>query len=452
MATTGLWPIKSSLRNVLDYAANPDKTTDKSYLDNDLAAVIEYASADEKTDKKMYVSGINCIPPLALETMNGTKKRFGKEGGNVAYHGYQSFESGEVTAKEAHEIGMETAKRLWGDEYEVLVTTHLNTENIHNHIVVNSVSFKTGKKFKNKISDHRRMREISDEVCREHNKSVIENAPFYKSDKKEYWLHKAGKLTRRDVLRKDIDYAISSSSNMHAFESIMKSMGYRYARGPQYKHPSIKADGWERAIRFDSLGKEYCFDRIPERILEERSSYSAYQIAFRQYHRKPMYEMEKVLRDSKYMSGIQVTLMLFTELLKLVTGNNIGQETPKPLSPELRAACAFLDKYMAQRYLTQKYELETREDVSRFIVEKDEVMQGLYEERKRTDNKIRRCKDPEEKEILQAKRRAISKELKPIRKEFNTAKDILISLPKVEELLQKEYQLEKKLAERKRER
>ena len=97
--------------------------------------------------------------------MMTTKRRFGKLGGNVAYHGFQSFATGEVTPEEAHSIGMETARRIWGGEYEIVVTTHLNTDNLHNHIIVNSVSFKTGRKFENHISDHHRLREISDEIC-----------------------------------------------------------------------------------------------------------------------------------------------------------------------------------------------------------------------------------------------------------------------------------------------
>ena len=110
--------------------------------------------------------------------MMATKRRYGKTGGNVAYHGYQSFRSGEVTPKEAFEIGLETARRMWGKDYEIVVTTHLNTDNLHNHFVINSVSFNTGLKFENHISDHRRLREISDAVCKEYGKSVIEGSKF----------------------------------------------------------------------------------------------------------------------------------------------------------------------------------------------------------------------------------------------------------------------------------
>ncbi len=154
MATTGFWAVKDRLKEVIDYAENPDKTIDKKYVDSDLYTALQYVSDDKKTDKRMYVSGINCNAKRAYERMTATKKRFGKTGGNVAYHGYQSFQTGEATPEEAHKIGMETAKRMWENEYEIVVTTHLNTDNVHNHFIVNSVSFKTGRKFENHISNH----------------------------------------------------------------------------------------------------------------------------------------------------------------------------------------------------------------------------------------------------------------------------------------------------------
>ena len=225
MATAGFWPVKSRLKEVIDYAENPDKTIDKKYVDADLYAALQYVSNDGKTDKRMYVSGINCNAKRAYERMTATKKRFGKTGGNVAYHGYQSFQTGEVTPEEAHKIGMETARRMWGGNYEIVVTTHLNTDNVHNHFVVNSVSFKTGRKFENHISDHYRLREISDAVCLDYGKSVLKEANFYDGDKKEYWLKKKGNMTHRELLKSDIDAAISQSTNFKAFEIRLKDMG-----------------------------------------------------------------------------------------------------------------------------------------------------------------------------------------------------------------------------------
>lgn len=83
----------------------------------------------------MFVSTINCSKQDPYGDMMATKRRFGKLGGNVAFHAFQSFKTGEVTPEEAHAIGLETARRMWGDEYQIVVTTHLNTENVHNHMV-----------------------------------------------------------------------------------------------------------------------------------------------------------------------------------------------------------------------------------------------------------------------------------------------------------------------------
>ena len=164
---------------MIDYAKNPDKTTDPKYLDEDLRRILAYTENDRKTDRRMFVSTINCSKQDPYGAMMATKRHFGKLGGNVAYHGFQSFKTGEVTLEEAHAIGMETVRRMWGDEYQIVVTTHLNTENVHNHIVVNSVSFKTGRKFENHVSDHYRLREISDAICAARGKSVLKVASFY---------------------------------------------------------------------------------------------------------------------------------------------------------------------------------------------------------------------------------------------------------------------------------
>ena len=107
MATTGFWPVKNRLKEVIEYARNPDKTIDKKILDEDIYAALRYVENDKKTDQTMYVSGINCPKQKAYEYMMATKRRYGKLGGNVAYHGYQSFVSGEVTPEEAHQIGLE---------------------------------------------------------------------------------------------------------------------------------------------------------------------------------------------------------------------------------------------------------------------------------------------------------------------------------------------------------
>ena len=133
MATTGFWPVKNHLREVLAYADNPEKTTGPNALEFDLLQTLHYAADKQKTDDCVYVTALNCPKQKAYESMMTTKRRYGKMGGNVAYHGFQSFREGEVTAEQALAIGRETAKRMWGDKYEVLIAVHQNTDNLHNH-------------------------------------------------------------------------------------------------------------------------------------------------------------------------------------------------------------------------------------------------------------------------------------------------------------------------------
>lgn len=177
MATTSIWRVKGWLGKLVVYVENPDKTTNpKFYTDEDMAEqdgqelsdVIRYAVNSRKTQKAdnedctvvhRFVSGINCSPSTARDEMLAVKKRFGKENGTVAYHGYQSFAPGEATPEMAHEIGMKLAARLWGDRYQVIVATHLDKENhLHNHFVLNTVSFVDGIKY------HRTKRIIT--ICR----------------------------------------------------------------------------------------------------------------------------------------------------------------------------------------------------------------------------------------------------------------------------------------------
>lgn len=134
MATTKIWPIKDSLKRVVDYASNPEKTSK-----DDLEAVIKYAMNGEKTgdndEQACYVTGINCFAETAFDEMSNTQKHYGKCGGNVAYHCYQSFKPGEVTPELCHQLGVELARRMWGDRYQVLVATHLDRDHLHNHLV-----------------------------------------------------------------------------------------------------------------------------------------------------------------------------------------------------------------------------------------------------------------------------------------------------------------------------
>ena len=134
MAVTKIWTIKDSLQRVLDYAANPDKTEYDA-----LAQTLHYAENDAKTklnESAQLVTGIHCRANHAWEDMRAVQERFGKTDGVVALHAYQSFREGEVTPEQCHEIGVALARKVWGKRFQVLVATHMNTDNLHNHFVI----------------------------------------------------------------------------------------------------------------------------------------------------------------------------------------------------------------------------------------------------------------------------------------------------------------------------
>ena len=450
MATTGFWPVKGQLKDVIDYAQNPDKTTDRKFLDDDLYQTLRYAENDSKTDRKMYVSAINCPKQRAYESMIATKRRFGKLGGNVAYHGYQSFAEGEVTPEEAHRIGMATAKRMWGKDYEVVVTTHLNTENIHNHFVVNSVSIHTGRKFENHISDHYRLREISDEICRNLGKSVLENATFYGGDKGAYWAKKSGKLTHREILKRDVEHCLSLSRSPEDLITRLKSLGYEIRNGYDGRNISVIAPGWQRTVRLSSIG--YTKDVLNEWLAENREDVYFYQWRNANPVRKatPLLVLEIEFRKAQRMDGLTLIFAIFIELLRLCIGS-VEQQKNRPLSPMLREEVRKLDQYIEDYKLLCTENIGTAEELSLFSEGLQQKITELESQRNSIRNRIRRA-SPNDTSALKTQAKEITQQISPMRSQLKSAQRIAERVEPMRQLLNQERQMEQKERNRIRER
>ena len=445
MATTGFWPVKSRLKEVIDYANNPNKTTDKRYLDEDLYATLRYAQNDKKTDQTMYVSAINCPKQRAYQCMMTTKHRYRKFGGNVAYHGFQSFKTGEVTPDEAHQIGIETAKRMWKD-YEVVVTTHLNTDNIHNHLVVNSVSFRTGRKFENHVSDHYKLREISDLICKERGKSVLPPSKFKGSSKKEYWVKKNGGMTHRDILRKDIDSIIKNSIMWTHFKENLKGFGYEIVRDDDYEHISVKAEGWKRPVRLDSLGNNYTIDAIERRM--ERNLETTNYAAIYRIRKSPLLQLERELEFEINHSYDTATILIDTvfyillQLLKLTRDINAWGEGGQAHSPLLREALTFERQLKKEYSFLKNNNIKTVSELTTFCREKESEIAALEAERSKIRNSNRRPKTPQERQEKLKAAREITKKIKPLREQLKMADSALERFPKAWDLLKTEHDIE----------
>lgn len=254
MATTKIWAIKDSISRVISYAKNPDKTTF-----SDLKQVLKYAENEEKTidknEKTMYVTGVNCNSKTAYEEMTAVQDRFDKHTGNIAYHAYQSFKTGEVSPELAHKIGVELAEKMWS-EYQVVVATHFNTGTYHNHFVINSVNIFTGKKFNCNKGAYYRFRELSDELCRKYDLTVIEK-PKGKTPRSIYFAEKQGEPTKYNVMRQAIDEAMEMCINYEQFKKIMLKKGYIINDDYNRKYPTIRSINDKKAVRMYHLGENY---------------------------------------------------------------------------------------------------------------------------------------------------------------------------------------------------
>lgn len=275
MAVTAIWPIKGRVDKVINYARNPEKTTEAGLPElaslhtvNDL---VEYAADEMKTECRSYVSCLNCREDTAAAQFMETKRLWGKLDGRVCYHGYQSFQADEVNAETAHEIGVKLAEELWGDRFEVVVATHCNTGHYHNHFVINSVSFMDGYKFYNSPADYAWMREVSDRLCREYAISVIQYPGRQTKNYAEWQAERSGRPTHRGSIRADIDRAIRAATTERDFLRVMGEMGYQikvYGKdGKPLKYPALKPPGAKGYFRFHKLGEGYTLDEIRERIL-----------------------------------------------------------------------------------------------------------------------------------------------------------------------------------------
>ena len=443
MAVTGFWPVFKNLKATLDYADNPDKTTAPDYLDEDLYAALRYAENDDKTDRKMFVGGINCSAQNAYAEMIAVQRRFGLRGKVVGYHGIQSFREGEVTPEQAFAIGKETARKMWGDRYQVLVTVHLNTDNVHCHFVVNPVSFKDGAKFKNKIGDHKELRKISDTICREHELSVLENSDFYsKGKKKEYWVHKAGKQTHRDMLRRDVEEALAKCGSFREIEYYLKCLGYRFQRDFHYAHPSVIVDGWQRPVRIDSIGPQYSREAIRERCLENQRKPGLYGYAYPQWKRAPLLAIEYHLRQAQRKDTVTLLFEIFIELLKICTGSNIEKADQHPLSPAMRAEVRKLDQYLEEYKLLCDRHIESPKELLSFQEGLTAKISELEGQRYTLRLKLRRVKSPVEEAALKERCKEITKEITPLRRDRKTVLRIAEHIPKIQELLDAERKTE----------
>ena len=243
MAVTKIKAIRGTLSNAIAYILNP-----------------------EKTDEKLLVSSYGCASETAAREFEWTRKIAEQKGMNpvriIARHVIQSFEVGEVTPELAHEIGKQFADEILGGKYEYVLTTHIDKDHVHNHLIFNAVDFVDYHAYKSYKRIYYDMREVSDRLCKENGLSVIPPSQNKGMGYKEYTEAKRG-TSWKQKLKQTIDRLVITAKDYDDFLRLMQEAGYEIKTG---KYISFRAEGQERFTRSKTIGENYTEERIKERI------------------------------------------------------------------------------------------------------------------------------------------------------------------------------------------
>ena len=451
MATTSIWRVNGWLGKVLIYIENPDKTENPASFEKPdmdtkeaqgLSDVIEYAIQQKKTGKvtvddenvpvmQRFVSGVNCSPTTARDEMMAVKKRFGKEEGTVAYHGYQSFAPGEATPEMAHEIGLRLAKALWGEKYQVLVATHLDKSNhLHNHFVVNTVSFIDGIKYHRTEKDYYDMQRESDRLCREYGLSVIEHPQRGKSKHYGEWrAEQEGRPTYLSLIKADVDAAIRQSMTERQFFYRLRQMGYDIKVGKDITVRAPGRDSGRKLMR--NLGEAYSLENIRRRILAQRRP---------QREEAPEPKRCRLLGDlkqAKKATGFRALYFHYCYLLGVFPQkqNRPPRRVPHALREDLIRAQELTD----EARLLSRHRIDTLEQLNAYQSDLKSRLSSITEQRKSLYRKLRTkavLADPAGQEHIRAEISELSAQIKELRREVKLCEDIALRSTSIKDKIQ----------------
>lgn len=430
MAVTAIWSIKGRVDKVIRYTANPDKTRnmdlDESVQYHTVGNVIEYSADALKTEKQFYVSGVNCdsAPQGAAEQFMRTKKLWNKTGGIVCFHGYQSFAPNEVEPHEAHAIGVELARRLWGERFEVLVSTHLNTDAYHNHFVLNSVSFADGMRYYDQKATYTKMREISDAICREYGISVITKP---KRDKTrnigEKKAEQGGRYTVRGQIKRDIDFAVEQNISWKFFSRTLEELGYVVEKRGSFMR--VRPDSSTKFFRLDKLGEGYTEQDILDRLDEN-------------YMLSRMRKYVPYVPDKKNKpQGLYALYLYYQYLLgNLPKTRPHNEQAYEAIREDVKRA----RMYSEEAKLLGKYGVHTHEDLKAFTERISKEYKALAVERQSYRNKLRHMTDGKAMRSVKAEINARTDRMGIIRKEMKYCEDIALRSGTVEAVVNTIYE------------
>lgn len=370
MAYDKIIPIHRRLDHCLAYAVNEHKT--------ELATALDYIGNEQKTVlpcESRLLTGINCNAETAYREMQETKRRWDKRGGILGYHIIHAYAPGEVTPQEAHEAGVEFARRLLGEKYEAVVATHLDRKHLHCHIVFNSVSLVDGGKYRSDFKSYfGTLRSTSNAVSHERGLSVIE--PERRGKHYAEWdAEQHGRPTVRGAIRTDVDAAILRARSFSDFFALLRTRGYEVKT--QGKYLAVKPSGASRYVRLKSLGEDYSEDAIRTRLAVPRAERSTP----RQPEQKPStakrYRAHAPMPPRKKVKGFHALYLYYCYLLR---GRRSKRARPAPFP--IRQEAAKLRRYQRQFQFLRENRIETMQELSMLHDALQAQIDALTERRK----------------------------------------------------------------------
>ena len=399
MAYTSLIPVRR-LDRAVKYVRDKSKTTKPSSLEE----AVDYALNRDKTESVCFETGLSCLCEAAFADMRANNLRWHKTGGVQGYHLVQSFAEGEVTPELAHQIGVELADQLLSGRYQAIVTTHLNTSHIHNHIVWCAVALDNGRKYhSNARSYYTEVRAKSDALCRQYGLSIIET-PESERGKRQYakWQAEANSQpTWRTAIRMDVDEAIALALTWRQFLAILEQKGYEVRMGRKY--PTLRPPGKERFVRFKTLGKSYTPEAIRQRILYPKHPFT--QPAIRHGRLRGTHH------KTRKLTGLRA--LYYRYLYEL------GALPRKPQRPSyaVRQDIRNLDRRTQQMEFLARHKIDTLDQLNGYRQAQEQAVTVLLAER-------RQLHRAEPSNAVKARLEQITQALKPLRRDIRLCQQI----------------------------
>lgn len=417
MAVSKLKARRDDVQHTLDYATNGSKTTGQA-----VSSVIDYVTNADKTEQQYYCEGINCSVETAAAEMLSVKEAYGKTDGIQIYHGHLSFAEQDITPETAQRVGIEFARRMWGERFQVVVTTHLNTQHLHCHFVINSVSFVDGKRLAGKEKYWYYFRHIADEVCRDFGLYFDPDAKPSKKAATKDAAQRSGTAPHSETARRAIDAALKHSYTLQDFKARLGDMGYTLSMSPNRKHWTIMRDTWERPRRLYKLGEGYTEEDIFNRI-------KLNGIEVRHMPRTtPRRTVRRQLRGSnvkgvRRVGGFRGLYLHYCYRLGIIPARR--QASVKQLYYTMGGEIKQADRLSAQTRLLCRERIDTMEQLKAYKTGLEQKADGLLARRKKLYAQARKLTGSGEPEAaVKAEISAITAEIKTLRNDIRLCEGI----------------------------